>query len=457
MKIKSIHSIFRTLRNRKPSIFEHFLITVVLFLSVYLLGFSAQQSDFNLIFSGYSLLFLSYLWILLIQKSKKELSYYISISVVLRIVLLFSIPHLSDDVFRFIWDGRLWVNQIHPFTYLPSEITRQVISLNGLDEEIFNLLNSPDYYTVYPPVCQFFFYLASVLAQNVLWLNVLFLKLPVFFFELGTLILIRKILLFHRLNTSRILLYALNPLILIEISGNLHYEGMMIFFLLLSYWLIITEKKSAAAITFALSISVKLLPLMFLPFIIKYFNKKDNILFFTVLGFSLLFLFMPLFNGLELLHFADSIDLYFQKFEFNASVYYLFRWIGLRLSGFNLIQFTGPVLAFITLAGILYMAKRAQLDKSIHIFRYWTWSFTLYLLLATTVHPWYLSLLIVFAVFTGFRFPLIWSFLIILTYINYYLPEYRENLIVVSLEYILVGILMLLELKQIPLKSIHFF
>ena len=59
-----------------------------------------------------------------------------------------------------------------------------------------------------------------------------------------------------------------------------------------------------------------------------------------------------------------------------------------------------------------------------------------YLLLSTTVHPWYLAIPLFLSVFTRFRFMLIWSLLVILSYSAYSNAQYDENLWLVALEYI---------------------
>jgi alpha-1,6-mannosyltransferase len=69
------------------------------------------------------------------------------------------------------------------------------------------------------------------------------------------------------------------------------------------------------------------------------------------------------------------------------------------------------------------------------IYQNFLWSITLYLLCATIVHPWYLTLPIAISVFTNERFPILWSFLIFGTYINYSYTPYHENLWVVAIEY----------------------
>ena len=152
-----------------------------------------------------------------------------------------------------------------------------------------------------------------------------------------------------------------------------------------------------------------------------------------------------MFSGSFLLNFGSSLDLYFRKFEFNGGIYYLFRWIGFQWGGYNLIAYFGPALAGISAIGILLFAFFHPGDNWKAALRYMLFAICLYLALTTTVHPWYLSLPIVLCVFTPFRCPVIWSWLITLTYINYsYAPD-EENLWVVATEYLVTGAFFLWE------------
>jgi hypothetical protein len=62
---------------------------------------------------------------------------------------------------------------------------------------------------------------------------------------------------------------------------------------------------------------------------------------------------------------------------------------------------------------------------------------TAYFLLATIVHPWYLTPLVALSVFTRFRFPLVWAALAVLSYAAYRTSAYTEHLGLVALEYAL--------------------
>ena len=54
------------------------------------------------------------------------------------------------------------------------------------------------------------------------------------------------------------------------------------------------------------------------------------------------------------------------------------------------------------------------------------------------MHPWYLATLILLSVFTKYRFPIVWSLVIILSYAAYANEIYKENLVLVSIEYLIV-------------------
>ena len=73
---------------------------------------------------------------------------------------------------------------------------------------------------------------------------------------------------------------------------------------------------------------------------------------------------------------------------------------------------------------------------------------TFYYFTTTTVHPWYLGSLIILCVFTKYRFPIIWSFIIILSYQTYANIPWEENLWFVAIEYIVLYSYLIFELKK---------
>ena len=365
-----------------------------------------------------------------------------------RVLIIAAFPNLSDDVFRFIWDGRLAHVGINPMTVLPS----QVVGIDPLfPETLFGQLNSPGYYTVYPPLAQWIFYISTIIQTETLWSEVIFMKVIVLLFDVGSMIGMVKLMRLMDLNPSLMAWYVLNPLVIIEISGNLHFEGIMICFIVWMIYFLQNSKFTLSGLALGFSVITKLLPLMFIP-LIWFSQKKSKVLpMFFLSAMLVLLAFAPYIVGPISggAGFSESLDLYMRKFEFNASLYYLLRWVGYGLYGFNMIHVVGPGLAAIVLLLLVYLAYRygpgADYTLLIHLMLI---SFCVFLFCSMTVHPWYVCIPIALACFSKFRFPIVWSGLIFLTYINYSYDPYRENLWVVGIEYVVVFCVLLWEINR---------
>ncbi|MDX1667040.1 MAG: hypothetical protein R3350_07420 [Saprospiraceae bacterium] len=414
------------------------------------LGYLPDQGDFALIISLYAGMFGLYLLVYFRSEKTGNIRLFLSLAVLARLSLLFAIPQLSDDLYRFVWDGRLMAQGINPFDHLPAYFLSEENAVPGLDRRLFEQLNSPEYFTIYPPVAQFTFALAAWLFPQSLLGAVVVMRLFLVACEIGSIYLLLKLLRQFGMEKRRSLLYALNPLIIIEITGNLHYEGAMIFFLLLGWWLLQRSKWIPAAPAMALSVASKLLTLLFMPFLILRLGLDRALKFFLLMGIALILLFLPLYDRAFIVNFQTSLELYFQKFEFNASIYYLLREWGYQQLGYNLIDVIGPILAWATFFLIFAAALMERRANWKDLATKMLFAIVVYLMLATTVHPWYLSMPVALCLFTRYRFPIVWSALIFLTYINYSYPEYYENLWIVAIEYAIVGSWMLWEVMAGP-------
>jgi hypothetical protein len=414
------------------------ILTTLWAISILLIGFGFERTDFSFIFGAYSIAFFSY-WMLYQRIEDNEISNYIWITVLLRGAVIFSFPNLSDDIYRFIWDGKLIWEGIHPFLYTPEEVIQNHLVTTQMYKTLYPLLNSPHYFTVYPPICQTIFAISTKLFPNSIYWSAVSMKMILGLFDIGSIILMQKVLIKEQLPKKNVLLYALNPLIIIELCGNAHFEAAMIFFFLLGIYFYNQQKVILSGIALAFSIASKLLPLLLLPFFIKnLLNEigfKNLRRFASALFITTLLLFLPLYDAQFVQNMGTSLNLYFQKFEFNASIYYLLRWVGFQIFGYNQIAIIGPALGAMVFLTLFYWA----FCKKRTLYQNFLWSITLYLLCATIVHPWYLALPIAISALTKERFPIIWSFLIFGTYINYSYTPYHENLWIVAIEYSMVA------------------
>lgn len=429
-----------------------FLLSIIGYL---LFAFYLQRPNTIDLFIVYFLLFLLY-WQISKSENKKEIQFWLGAGIFFRIIFLFSIPNLSDDFYRFIWDGRLLASGLHPFSHLPSYYIENKITIVGVDQQLFEKLNSPNYFTIYPPVNQFIFFLAAKVSGNSITGSIVTMRLFIIASEIGSFIVIKKLLQYYKLPEKNILLYALNPLVVIELTGNLHFEALMIFFLLWSIWLLIQHKNLISALSFNLAICSKLLPIIILPLLLARLGFKQFLIYGSLVLIFCILAFLPLLKVDIILGFSQSIGYYFNKFEFNASLYYLVREWGFWKYGYNIIQTVGWKLgAWCAAAILLFTIIEGYFRKSIvtgqwsvvrslqstinsQLFSSCLFIFTIYFSFATVVHPWYVTTLVAFSIFTRFRFPVLWSALIFLTYAGYSSEGFTENLWLVTTEYAMV-------------------
>ncbi len=443
------------MRNLRVSSFAVFFLFLAF---TYYLVYALARSQTMELMVCYGILFVLYVWV---YKKETNITFWLIAAVIIRLSLLTTWPSLSDDLYRFVWDGRLWAAGIHPFIALPSDLLTQHIP--GADAALFEKLNSKDHFTCYPPLAEFVFWLSVKISPDSVKGSAIVMRGLILLAEIGNIALLVKLI--RRLGQppKNVLLYALNPLIILELTGNLHFEAFVIFFLLLSVWLLTSDRVVPAAVSFSLAVAAKLIPLIFLPAMLAVLGWRKALVFYAVTGLCLLILFIPMYDEQVLYGFSQSLNLYFQKFEFNASLYYIVREYGFWKVGYNTIQSTGWKLAVVSglliLAYSLFWGIRRQqhitdgttdsilpfkLDRE--IFNAFIFILLIYLLFTTTVHPWYITPLIAFSVITRFRFVLFWAALVFLTYAGYSPDGFTENLSIMVFEYAAVALYLGIEL-----------
>lgn len=371
----------------------------------------------------------------------------IAAAIIFRLLLLVSIPKLSDDYFRFIWDGRLLAAGINPYLHLPGYFVQQGATIvTGITESLYLQLNSPNYYSVYPPVSQAVYWLAAIVSPDSVPGSVVVMRVVLLLAEIMNILLLLRLLRKMGLPDNHVLLYALNPLVILELTGNLHFEALMLTFILLGLYQLFYHRWFWAGGAFGLAVGVKLLPLLFLPLVWRRLGHIRFFYFMITLGLTLLICALPLINTEVVSHFWSSLDLYFRKFEFNASIYYLLRWLGIELTGYNQIAVIGPMLSAVTFVAVCWLAIVKNLGSMKRLIGYIAVCLTIYLLLATTVHPWYITTLVALTAMSHARFAMLWSGMAILSYSAYRTATYSEDTALLILEYTLVLLWLLVEL-----------
>jgi hypothetical protein len=149
-------------------------------------------------------------------------------------------------------------------------------------------------------------------------------------------------------------------------------------------------------------------------------------------------LFAFVFDLATTQHLLQSVDLFIRRFEFNASIYYIVRWVGTIVKGYNIIAVAGPVLYSMAAGFILFLSFRGKNNSGQSFFSKALLIITIWYLFSTTLHPWYICLPVALSVFTPYRYAMMWSFTSILSYAAYQFTPVRENLWLIGVGYIII-------------------
>lgn len=371
--------------------------------------------------------------------------------ILFRLLFLPAIPNLSQDFYRFLWDGRLMAQGMNPYLFTPEmamanpshslgdTIAQATVLFQGMGS-----LNA-SHFSNYPPVNQLCFAIAGLFSGKSIMGSIIILRVIIILADIGILYFGKKLLELLHLPVSSIFLFFLNPFIIIELTGNLHFEGVMLFFMIWSLYLLFKGKWLWAGVLFGISISVKLIPLLFLPLCYTYFVQRGLFgkgfrtlsIFLGIVILVVLLSFLPFLSSEFITNFLNTLSLWFQDFEFNASVFYIIRWIGFETVGWDPIETAGKILPLIVLSIVLLLSFFRKNNSPKKLILVMLWAITAYLLLATTVHPWYIAVPLLISVFTTYRFPFIWSGVVMLSYSAYTAEGFSENLWLVGTEYVI--------------------
>jgi len=443
---------YQSTQNKHSKILLLLIILSLLIYSVF--AYDLVRTDYVKLLLLYSTSFL--LFYKLVQLAKQSFELLAWTAFAFRLVFILSIPNLSQDFYRFLWDGRLILEGINPYLSTPnqlinsgSESINQAVLLHNEMTDL-NTVN----FSNYTPFNQLLFFIAAVFSGKSILGSVMVLRLIIIAADLGTLFYGRKLLRLLKKPEHHIFWFILNPLVIIEFTGNLHFEGVMIFFLIWSLYLLHKGYWRWAAIVFGCSVSVKLITLLFIPLFIHYLGWRKWFIFSSIVALITIAFFIPFLSSELITNYSQTLSLYFQKFEFNASIYYLAREVGFLFRGWNEIAIIGKLMASIVFIAVILMAFLRENKSTLQLVTTMMFAISIYFFLSTTVHPWYITTILAISIFTKYRYALVWSFIIALSYLAYAIDQTQENLWIVSLEYSMVYGILVWELVKCHKKKL---
>jgi len=164
-----------------------YLIGSLFSLFLLLGGLWPGQSDFFAILLCLVPANICYFILMGFSKRDDSILFYMLLAIALRVGMLFTSPHLSDDYVRFIWDGHLSNITKNPYEKKPVDQISSIESNRYI--YLYSHLNSPNYHTVYPPFLQAIFKFSVRFGENNLDWEIFFLKIFYAIFSIGLIFL----------------------------------------------------------------------------------------------------------------------------------------------------------------------------------------------------------------------------------------------------------------------------
>ena len=325
--------------------------------------------------------------------SARQLAGCLALSIAWRVVLAAGPPLASDDVYRYIWDGRVQQHGHSPYVAVPDDPDLAALH-TGLTRRIDPA--SAALPTVYPPAAQWFFRAVTTLDESVAALVA-----AVVVCDLLTMLVLWRWLLSLGRSPWWVLAYAWHPLVALEGAGGGHVDLVGTLFVVTAAYALHARRTLIASTALAVAVCVKFLPLVLAPLLWRRVRPRDAL---AAAG-TVLLLYLP-FTDRTLLPPLGSLTVYTAQWRFNGP---LFAWLEAALGVAGAVAVTvGAGLAAAVVA-------RARLPREAP--EAWAWPLAATLLLMPTVYPWYLVWLIPF--FASPRtWPLVpWSLAVVLTYV----------------------------------------
>ena len=389
--------------------------------------------------------------------------------VLFRLLGVASFPVLEDDFYRYLWDGRLFVETGQPYGVAPSDYFGSD-ELSERFETILDGINYPGVATVYGPTLQLVFGLAYLIAPGEVW--------PVqCLVALADLVILLILFCWTGADTpGRLLgfgLYAWSPLLIKEFATTAHPDilGAALVFVAYSLWRRARDLDRSSlwpgvltGALLAFASGVKPFALIFAPFLIGFSVPR-------MLGFALGVVLLSLpFTGLDpslvaAVWLPEGLRAMGQGWLFNAGLYELFLWLGVEQLG---VVRLGTLLAFaliwlVVLLRFLFTGRATgkTAEQPHALARSFVWLFGVFLLILPALNPWYLAWWLPFAVLCPWITPWVASFAVLLSYVSginvpggsgvyaydalYSLPGW-----VLAVEFLVIALAFAVDIRRLP-------
>jgi len=246
------------------------------------------------------------------------------LTAVMQGILVFTRPTLSDDMYRYVWDGRVQAQGISPYRYPPN--APELIPLR--DSNIYPHINRKNVVTVYPPAAESaYFLLWLILPDNIHWFQAAM--------AIGALlagILLVGLLKDLGRSPTRALIFLWSPLLIFETAHSAHVDGLLLPFLVGAWWARVREKDALTGFLLGIATAIKFYPVLLIPFLWRPQDRKGRWTMPLTFASAIILFYTPyLFSSGKLV--LGYLPNYFQE-KFNLSP--LVSTLNQTLNSFNL-------------------------------------------------------------------------------------------------------------------------
>ncbi len=326
------------------------------------------------------------------------------IGIVARLALLPLAPELSDDIYRYLWDGHVLLEGVNPYAHPPDGE-----ALAAIRTEWHGEINHPHIPTIYPPLAQVLFGLVNIAGGTILAA-----KLVWMCFDLGAALLLQGIAARTGRSPSRVLVWYLwSPLLIVETAWSAHYDAVGLFFVALLIrvaagrldgdragssarpppdpspacrFLRIRKRPAFLGSALALATLVKFAPAAALPPLARRYGLRAVVVFAAVCAVF----YLP-FAGAGASGLTEGLRTYARHWSANIGAFSLV----LHLAAGDPVRARAAV-AVLVLAVAGYTAwRRFSVERAM------LWIMGAGLLLSPTVHPWYVLWVLPMAALRG--------------------------------------------------------
>jgi hypothetical protein len=311
-------------------------------------------------------------------------------------------PALSDDLYRYRWEGKLQAAAGNPYESRPADAR-----WTGLRDSAFPLVVGKDFKAVYGPLIQqieLWTYRAVAQLEKDPVRQVFWFKLPFALCDLGGMAVLWLLLGAHGLPRERLLIYAWSPLAIVEFWATGHNDSVVVLLVALALLGAAKERWTWAFAALSLAVAAKLWPILLFPIFAGWRRNRPRRWYQCWVALPILGLFLLPYwtNVTENMQFASG---FMGGWRNNDSLFEIIFWLAKDIYRAKYAAF-----AIVAITVLILTLRQIPLDRACLT------AIAVMLMISANCHPWYLTWLLPLLVLFPVPALLLWTALAPLAY-----------------------------------------